>query len=53
MAKASKEITEFKTRMHKEVKLLRERAGRLTEENLAYKKAIDDMRLFFTKVNSD
>ena len=51
--KIQKEMAEFKGKYNREAKLLRERAGRLTEENLAYRKVIEDMKMFFNKVNSD
>jgi len=44
---------EFRNKTQREVKLLRERAGRLGEENIAYKKVIEDLRKFFNKVGSD
>lgn len=53
MSKAQKEVKEFRQKLQKEVKMLRERSGRLTEENLAFKKVIDDMRVFFNKMNAD
>jgi len=35
----------------REVKLLRERVGKLTDENVNYQKTIQEMKIFFNKVN--
>lgn len=53
MARIQKEVHEFKTRNSKEVKQLREVSSRLTEENNAYKKVVDDLKMFFNKVNTE
>lgn len=51
MEKCQKEFHDFKSKVQREVKILKERVGRLSEENVNYQKTIDEMKVFFNKVN--
>lgn len=48
---SQRELNDFKTKVHKEVKVLRDKVDKLTEANLSYQKTIEEMRRFFNKVN--
>lgn len=50
LEKAEKEVKEYKTKMSKEVKGMRENVNNLGEENQAYKKVIEEMSIFFRKI---
>lgn len=49
--KSQKELNDFKTKVSREVKILRERVGKLSDENVNYQKTIEEMKVFFNKVN--
>ncbi|CDW79000.1 UNKNOWN [Stylonychia lemnae] len=49
--KSQKELNDFKQKVSREVKVLRERVGKLTDENVIYQKTIEEMKIFFNKVN--
>lgn len=42
---------EFKSKVSKELKHLREKVTKLSESNKIYQKTIEEMRIFFHKVN--
>ena len=47
------EVVEYRSKSQKEIKRLKEKAKRLSEENKAYINAIEDMRRFFNKVSNN
>mmetsp|Transcript_32660 Transcript_32660/g.24120 ORF Transcript_32660/g.24120 Transcript_32660/m.24120 type:complete len:119 (-) Transcript_32660:2-358(-) len=50
LTKAQKEVKEYKAQLHKEVKAIRGKMERMEEENEAYRKVLEEMSLFFSKV---
>jgi DNA-binding transcriptional regulator PaaX len=50
LEKNEKEVRDYKAKMSKEVKGMRESVNNLSEENQAYKKVIEEMSIFFRKI---
>jgi ElaB/YqjD/DUF883 family membrane-anchored ribosome-binding protein len=49
---ATKELSEYRSKAKREVKLLKEHVQRLSDENVQMTQAFENMRAFFEKVRS-